>query len=168
MVCFLRRVFLFAMLVPVAAVAGCAGAVYSPPGTTTTVILLRHAERTPLTAELTERGRARAAALPAAVANLRIDAIYSPNLKRNLDTAAPLARARNLRVRIIEENAIAARLVGDNPGGTVVWVGNSDNLDKVYEDLRGDGVPPVGYGDLFILKVPDKGLTTVTRTRYGD
>jgi hypothetical protein len=156
------------MLSPVAVIAGCASAVYSSPGTTTTVVLLRHAERTPLTAELTERGRARAAALPAAVADLKIDAIYSPNLKRNLDTAAPLARARSLNVRIIEETGIAARLVGDNPGKTVVWVGNSDNLDKVYEDLRGDGVPPVGYGDLYILKVPDKGLTTVTRTRYGD
>lgn len=165
---FLRRVFLFVMLVPVAAVAGCAGAVYSPPGKTTTVILLRHAERTPLTADLTERGRARAAALPAALAGLRIDAIYSPNLKRNLDTAAPLARARNLEVRTIDETAIAPRLVGENPGGTVVWVGNSDNLEKIYEDLRGDGLAPVGYGDLHILKVPDKGLTTVTKTRYGD
>lgn len=164
----LQRLFLVLMLAPLAVIAGCAGAVYSPPGTTTTVILLRHAERTPLTAELTERGRARAAALPAAVADLRIDAIYTPNLKRNLDTAAPLARARNLKVRVIEETAIAARLVGENPGKTAVWVGNSDNLEKIYEDLRGDGVPPVGYGDLFILRVPDKGLTTVTRTRYGD
>jgi hypothetical protein len=164
----LKRVFLVVMLMFVAVIAGCAGAVYSPPGTATTVILLRHAERTPLTAELTERGRARAAALPAAVADIRIDAIYSPNLKRNLDTVAPLARAHNLKVRIIEESRVAARLVGENPGRTVVWVGNSDNLDKIYEDLRGDGVPPVGYGDLFILRVPDKGLTTVMRTRYGD
>jgi hypothetical protein len=164
----LQRLFLVVEIALVAVIGGCASAVYSPPGTTTTVILLRHAERTPLTAELTERGRARAAALPAAVADLRIDAIYSPNLKRNLDTAAPLARAHNLKIRIIEETGIAARMVGENPAKTVVWVGNSDNLDKVYEDLRGDGMPPVGYGDLFILKVPDKGLTTVTRARYGD
>ena len=84
--------------------SGCANnlIVKSPSGTTTTLILLRHAERPTLGKELTDKGRARAAALPTALQGIHVDAIYSPNLSRNLDTVAPLARRRGLFVEVIE------------------------------------------------------------------
>lgn len=157
-----------AVFVPLAVLAGCATAeLKSPPGTVTTIILLRHGERNPLQENLTAEGRARAAALPAALANVPIDAIYTLQIQRNLDTAEPLARERNLPVKVIEESYIAERLVRENPGKVVVWVGNTDNLEVIYGDLRGDGPPPVRYGDLYIVKLPDDGPTTVTKTRYG-
>lgn len=139
----------------------------SPPGTATTIIMLRHADRNPMQEHLTDEGRARAAALPKALADMPIDAIYSLQIQRNLDTAEPLARARNLPVKVIEESRIAPRLVAENPGKTVVWVGNTDNLTAIYEDLRGEGQPPSRYGDIFIVTLrDDDSVPTVAKRRF--
>jgi len=71
--------------------AGCAASpLRSSPGTTTTVILLRHADRDEST-ELNARGRERAQTLVGVVSGLGITAIYSPDVARNLDTVRPLA-----------------------------------------------------------------------------
>ena len=71
---------------------GCAAVeVNSKPGTTTTVILIRHADRDEYSDELNAKGRERAMALTDAVSDRDITAIYSPNVERNLDTARPLA-----------------------------------------------------------------------------
>jgi hypothetical protein len=156
--------FLFLILL-----GGCvAPPLQSPPGTVTTIVLLRHADRNPLQENLTDEGRARVAALPKALADVPIDAIYTLQIKRNLDTAEPLARERNLPVKVVEESTIAQRLVRENPGKTVVWIGNTDNLAVIYEDLRGDGPPPIQYGDLFIIKLPDhEGPSAVMRRRFA-
>jgi hypothetical protein len=37
----------------------------------------------------------------------------------------------------------------------------------VYYLLGGTGTGPVGYGDLHILTIPDKGPVKVFKTRYG-
>jgi broad specificity phosphatase PhoE len=58
--------------------------------TTTTIILIRHAERDNFF-NITEQGRHRAIALVEAVKDMGINAIYSPDLERNLDTVRPLA-----------------------------------------------------------------------------
>ena len=99
------------VLVALSAVAGCAPVekIRSPSGTTTTVILLRHAER--YGPDLIEEGRARAAALPAAVARYDIAAIYSPDLVRNLDTVRPLSKQRGLEITVIDVKNVARRLV---------------------------------------------------------
>jgi hypothetical protein len=160
-------------VIAAALLVGCASntLVRSPSGTTTTLILLRHAERTMVGEEqgtdLSDKGLARAAALPAALEGRHIDAIYSPHLKRNLATVAPLAKQRGLSVKVIGASQVAARLVGENPGKTVLWVGNKDNLDDIYEDVGGEGPPPIAYGDLYIVRVADKGPAQVTKSSYG-
>ena len=160
------------LLVLVTAVTGCSSRVYSPDGFTTTVILIRHTERTLVTKELTDAGRARAAALPAAVADYDIVAIYSPDLARNVDTVKPLAKARGLDITRLDPKTdiddINRRLINDHPGKAVLWVGNTTNLDRIYPDLGGQGSPPIGYGDLYILEVPSDGETRVIKTRFGD
>jgi hypothetical protein len=155
------------MLAAMSAVAGCAPVekVRSPSGTMTTVILLRHAER--YGPDLIAEGRARAAALPAAVSGYDIAAIYSPDLVRNIDTVRPLAKQRGLKIKVIEVKNVARRLVHENPGKTVVWVGNSTNLHDIYESLGGTDRAPVAYGQLYILDVPAIGKTKVIKTRYG-
>jgi hypothetical protein len=170
----LARARLFAVAVIAAGLlAGCAGntIVTSPSGTTTTLILLRHAERTMVSGEqsteLSDQGLARAAALPAALEGRHIDAIYSPHLSRNLDTVAPLAKQRGLTVKVIGTSQLATRLIVENPGKTVLWVGNKDNLDDIYEDVGGEGPPPIVYGDLFVVRVADKGPAQVSKLHYG-
>lgn len=51
-------------------------------------------------ADLTDLGRAQATALPQALAEERIDAIYASTLVRTQQTAAPLAEARGLDVQV--------------------------------------------------------------------
>lgn len=134
---------------------------------TTTIILLRHAERDVLAEDLNEDGQNRAIALVSALADVPVDAIYSPPLTRNLDTVVHLARDRGIEVTLIEPIGVAAQLLDGNAGKTVMWVGNTTNLPGIYADLGGSGEPPVKYGDLFFLRLGPGGEVAVTRSRYG-
>ena len=85
---------------------------------------------------------------------------------------APLAKQRGLSVKVIETSWLtlvryADRLIGDNSGKTVLWVGNTDNLKNIFEDIGGVGRPPTKYGDLYFVRVPDKGPPQLTKSRYG-
>lgn len=150
-----------------AAVAGCATQMYSPPGQTTIVIMIRHAERSNFSEDLNEDGRIRAAALPAAVAELDIAAIYSPDLRRNLDTVRPLAEQRGIEIILSDPADAPKRMLSEYAGQTVLWVGNTTNLRAIYHTLGGEGAPPDTYGDLYILTVPDKGKTQTVKRRFG-
>ncbi len=167
----MKRLFICGILLLLLLVTGCASQVLSPEGTTTTVVLIRHAERTTITKQLTEGGRRRAAALPAAVADLDINAIYSPRLDRNIDTVRPLAKERNLEITLVAPDAdheqVTRRLITDHPGGTVLWVGNKANLDSIYFNLGGKGKPPVEYGELYVVRVSDAGKPEVIKKHYG-
>ena len=138
-----------------AALAGCAAArVQSKPGTTTTVILTRHADTNPGFGELNSTGRERAKALVDAAGDMRITAIYSPNLERNLDTVRPLAShlgieiTRTSAVSLFAAGSIAREILDKHAGGVVLWVGRvSGNLQAVYRQLAGSGMGPVEYGE---------------------
>jgi hypothetical protein len=135
----------------------------------TTLIVLRHGERdNSFTDALNERGRARAQALVDAMADVPLDAIYVPDKTRNRDTAAPLAAARNLPVHVIPATGLARRLVADNPDRSVMWIGNKDNLNALWSDLKANGNAPVEYGDLFVVIVGDSGAPAVSRHHFGD
>ena len=158
-----------------AALAGCAAdRVQSRPGTTTTVILTRHADTDPGFGQLNGTGRERAKALVDAVGAMRITAIYSPNLERNLDTVRPLASrlgieiTRTAGVSVFAADSIAREILDKHAGGVVLWVGNvTGNLQVIYRRLGGTGMGPVEYGDLHILTIPDTGPVGVVKKRYG-
>lgn len=156
----LRRTVIF---LGIAALASCAGPgrVSVPPDTT--LIILRHGDRTG--DELNATGIARAHALVTALDGIPIDAIYSPGIQRNLDTAGPLSTARGLPVtRVAMENP-AARIMSAGAGKTVVWIGNSGNLRSIWESLAAPGDPPVEYGDLFFVTPRANGAPMVARRR---
>jgi len=154
---------------------GCAAVqVNSKPGTTTTVILTRHADRDPVSGDLNEKGRERAQALVDAVKDMGVTAIYSPDVTRNLDTVRPLAAHLGMAITktpgfsLMESGSIVAEILEKHSGGVVVWVGNvSGNLQRIYHLLGGTGTGPVEYGDLHILTIPDKGPVKIFKTRYG-
>jgi len=164
--CLLILPFLFAILI-----SGCA-AMHSKPGTTTTVILIRHAEKDEK-GFLSGKGHEHAKALVEAVKNLSVQEIYSPNLDRNIDTVRPLAE--HLGIDITLTPTISVPLVGniceeiltEHAGNVVLWVGNvSGNLQLIYKRLGGEGTGPVEYGQLFILTIPDNGSTHVVKTTF--
>ena len=155
-------------------VAVCFGeTVQSDAGTETSIIMVRHAERTALTKVLTEKGRKRAQDLVKAAADLDITAIYSPDLERNLDTAKPLAQYLGLEITVTPEKStplidqIIDAMLEKHSGETILWVGNVSNLRKMYWRLGGNGEGPIEYGDLFIMKIPAKGPVKIEKTRFG-
>lgn len=69
------------------------------------IVLVRHALPQPdgtLDPGLGDEGRAQAEMLVNHLGGVRIDAVYSSHLKRAVETAEPLARARGLELRIDE------------------------------------------------------------------
>jgi hypothetical protein len=149
--------------------AGCGTVTHSELGTTTTIILTRHSDRDPLAEDLNDKGRLRAEALVEAVGDMNITAIYSPDLKRNLETAKPLAKHLGIKVQVLgsSENEVTTAILTRNPGEVVIWIGNSGNLKEIYSHLGGEGAPPINYGDLYIVEVKDSGDPVVTKKRYG-
>lgn len=149
------------------------GEVNSKPETTTTVILIRHAERDNFFL-LTSQGRERAEALIEAVSGKGIKAIYSPNLERCLDTVTPLANHLGIDITltpIIRKetvDTIVQEILSKHRGQVVLLVGNgSGNLRSLHQRLGGTGDGPYPYGDLYIYTIPAQGSVEVIKSRYG-
>jgi len=164
----MRRRHFLASLATTPLLAACAGGLTragSEPDMGGTLIVVRHAERTG--ENLNADGIARAADLPRALAGVEIDGIYAPDRQRNIDTATPLAQAKGLEVEVIPAVDIARTVFKRQPGGTLVWVGNKDNLAALWEEIGAAGEPPILYGEMFI--VPMNGLKAgrVERSRFG-
>lgn len=131
-----------------------------------TLIVLRHAERDG--EDLNAAGRARAEALAEALAGVEIDGIFAPATQRNIDTARPLADAKGLRIQVIPAIDIARTMFKRLPGGTLVWVGNKDNLADLWEEIGAGGEPPISYGELFIVPMDGLHASGVERGRFGE
>lgn len=159
-----RRVFLGAATA--ALLTGCAVAPGAPrlaPGST--LIVVRHADRAG--DDLSDTGRARARALVAALEDFDIAAIYAPDIKRNFDTAAPLARARRLRVRTPLSANLSRHLVQKSAGKTVIWIGNKGNIRTIWDDLALPEPAPLTYGDLAIIRADADGAVSVEMRFFG-
>jgi hypothetical protein len=140
---------------------------------TTTVILIRHAERDNFF-NITPQGRERAKALVDAVSDMGITAIYSPDLERNLDTVTPLANHLGIDITLTPRiskpvvDKIVSEILNKHSGEVVLLVGNgSGNLRSLHHRLGGTGEGPYQYGDLYIYSIPDQGPVKVIKSRYG-
>jgi hypothetical protein len=160
--------------------------VQSAPGTTTTVVIVRHAERDEgLDPPLNEEGKDRAAALAHALRGNGVTAIYCPDLIRNRETCDAVADVLDLEVnviqgtRLVDTRALANELVDEflerHAGGVVLFVGNtgpqvgeqSGNLQELYARLGGTGAPPIKYEDLYIAIIPEEGPVRFIEATYG-
>lgn len=144
----------------------------SKPGTTTTVIFIRHADKNDH-GFLTPKGKNRAQALINAVETLDISAIYSPDLRRNLDTVRPLAKHLDIKITLTSRisyfsvDAIATEILDKHAGKVVLWVGNvSGNLQALYSRMGGQGSGPINYGEISVLTIPDQGEITENNLRF--
>ncbi len=135
-----------------------------PDRSTTTIIMLRHADRADRV--LNSTGEARARALPGALSDFDIDAIFSPDLTRNLQTAEPLSKETGISVTIMPDEFAAARMPRAYPTGTVVWVGNKGNLRSLWEAYSAPGAPPLEYGDIGIVTLKQGKSEHVERRRF--
>jgi hypothetical protein len=161
--------------------------VFSPPGTTTTIVLVRHAERDPgLDPPLNAEGVIRAAALGDALEDEGVTAVFYPDLLRNRQTAEPLVERFNPTIRVFTQievavtktlaNTIVDEVVRDHAGGVVVWIGNTGpfiegvqegNLQELYARLGGTGSPPTQYQSLYRVVLTENAPPAITPGNYG-
>jgi hypothetical protein len=168
-----------ASLILVVLVSCISGNVKSAADTTTTVILIRHVEKTGTGftdgSYLSPEGRERAQALVSVAKDMGITAIYSPNIGRNIETVTPLSEEIGVPVTI-DKSLIATLAVDDivdeilskYAGGVVLYVGNvSGNLMAMHSYLGGSGLGPKEYGEMAIFKISNQGTISVTESHFG-
>jgi broad specificity phosphatase PhoE len=143
---------------------------------TTTVIVVRHAEKVDDSADpaLSDAGRARSQQLADALADAGVSAIITTQYERTRHTAAPLGERTGIVPVVVaaagrsHADDVAAR-VRQYGTGVVVVVGHSNTVPAI---IRALGAPDVGeipdssYDELFVLMLGEGG-TRLIRTRYG-
>jgi broad specificity phosphatase PhoE len=147
--------------------------------TTTTVVLVRHAEKAlgtiedpPLAPEGEQRSERLAQMFGERTGAGHLDAIYVTNTRRTQQTAAPLA-ARLRLVPIVlsatDLSSTASRLVREHRGGTVLYLGHSNTLPQLIRELSGkqiEAIPDDDFGEIYVLSVPRFGSASLVRLRY--
>ena len=146
---------------------------------TTTVVLVRHAEKAAEPAAdppLTAAGEARAQTLVSAVADMPVRAIVSTDFARTRATAAPLAARLGLVPEIVDARArdharlVAEGILAHHRGETVVVVGHSNTVPDIVAALgapKPTAICDSEYDNLFVVRVPASGAATVERRHYG-
>ncbi|MGO9512280.1 MAG: SixA phosphatase family protein [Steroidobacteraceae bacterium] len=176
---FLTPLWLFALTVMAAAAVLMFAAWLLVTGDSTTIIVVRHAEKVQgdgADPPLSPAGQARAELLARMFGDARlpghIDAIYvSPTLRNRL-TAAPLAQRLGLTPTVAADapRALARRVLQEHPGGRILVVGHLDTMPAVVAALSGaKNIPPIGaeeYGTMYIVTVPRIGQANVLRLNY--
>lgn len=146
----------------------------------TTVYVIRHGEkmseqdRDP---DLSERGRERAESLAVQLRDSGVNMIITSNLKRTIQTAAPLARLRHISPRIIPiESSVDAHVqrtaneILRHPGATILVVGHNNTVGKIVEKIGGGHIGDLcvdEYSNLIIVSLSKGHVAKVLFETYG-
>jgi broad specificity phosphatase PhoE len=138
----------------------------------TVVVLVRHAEKVDESAgsELTAAGQARARSLAALLKDAGIQAVFSTDYRRTLDTAKPTAEAISKRIEIYDGDDLAAfartlRARGDR----ALVVGHSDTTPELVSLLGGESGPPIDsdeFDRIYLLTLFGDGKASTTVLRF--
>jgi len=118
---------------------------YSQQKEKTTYYLIRHAEKdrsdsTNKNPELSKKGKDRAKKWSKLFTELNIDAIYSTDYNRTLQTAAVTAKTKKLTVQKYHPNNInMAAFLSETKGKSVLIVGHSNTVPSFTNKLIGNG-----------------------------
>lgn len=134
----------------------------SHPRNTTTLILVRHAEKADDGTSdpgLTIIGQERAQRLASMLAPSGVDAVYSTPYQRTRFTGQPLAELMKLELKEYDprDQDFIATLAKDHPGETVLIVGHSNTVpmmvNKLIGEQRYEQLDEKEYDKLFIVDV---------------
>ena len=149
---------------------------------TTTVIFVRHAEKTAEPADdplLSLAGQQRAVELARQLVDADvvagIDAIYATPYRRTVDTAQPLADELGLPITSYDDadtETIMEQIVRKHKGKIVLVVGHSNTLPALIGNMGASKKVPVidehEYDNIYIVSIPWFGKTKTIRLRYGE
>ena len=142
----------------------------------TTVILIRHADRTSSTNSdppLNIQGEARAQKLIHVLGKSGIEAIYHSHFTRSKQTAKPLAAhlpgiATKQRDEALE---IKNDILANHAGKAVLVIGHSDTVPDLINQLSEGRMPVINdseFDNLFIVTVRGTGKASITSLKYGE
>lgn len=149
---------------------------------TTTVILVRHAEKEVVEGsdpQLSEAGRLRAAELARQLVDADvvagIDAIYSTPYRRTEETVQPVATALGLAINSYDAKnteTIVDEIVKTHKGQIILVVGHSNTVPALIGNMGASKkVPEIDeneYDNIYIVSIPWFGKTKTIRLRYGE
>jgi broad specificity phosphatase PhoE len=143
---------------------------------TTTILVMRHAEKAALPAEdpplsLAGEGRAQELAhvLGEAPAEFRIQGIFVSEFRRTQETVRPLANRLGVPVIVVpaaDISLVADRARAEYRGGRVLIVGHSNTVPEIVEKLSGEKIPAMAeteYGVVYVVSLPRFSRASVTR-----
>src|SRR5438552_18489498 len=137
------------------------------------IVVVRHAEKAASGGndpDLSSAGRARAEALARILKDSGITAIFSTELKRTQETAAPTATSAHVTPTMVaakDTAALVARLHQLN--GNALVVGHDDTIPTIVKALginSSVNIPDADYSALFIVILGDK--PQLFRLHYPD
>jgi broad specificity phosphatase PhoE len=149
------------------------------PGASTTIFVVRHAEKMAEPAgdpPLTAAGTARAEALAELLKDAGIRAVIATQFIRTRSTGEPTAKKLGLVVEPMDARApthmrmVADSVLAKHRGQTVLVVGHSNTVPGI---IAAFGAPQPAaicdgeYDNLFVVTVPATGPASVVRLRYG-
>ncbi len=145
---------------------------------TTTVILVRHAEKNAHPpggdAGLTTKGIVRSQTLARTLRDSGIAAVFASRYGRARLTAEPIAAALGDSVRIYDPNdlpALAHRIQDEFAGRIVLVVGHGDTISPTLTELGGPALAKdesVDYDRMFVLTLSPGAEPRLLRMVYGD
>ena len=142
----------------------------------TTVILIRHADRTSSTNSdppLNTQGEARAQKLIHVLGKSGIEAIYHSHFTRSKQTAKPLAaHLPGIATKQIDEALeIKNDILANHAGKAVLVIGHSDTVPDLINQLSEGRMPVIHdseFDNLFIVTVRGTGKASITSLKYGE
>lgn len=170
---FVQRIGLTIAFMAVAACTAAAQAARS-----TTVILVRHAEKAAEPADdppLTAAGEARAQELWTAIKNAGVSAVITTQFARTRRTAQPTASAVHITPEVVTAGAAThaqdvANAVRKHAGQTVLVVGHSNTIPAIIEALGAERPPAIcdpEYDNLFVVTIAPDGKVGLVRAKFG-
>jgi 2,3-bisphosphoglycerate-dependent phosphoglycerate mutase len=172
----IRTIVVFSLLFAVFAAVVLFGywTTFSRP--TTTVIVVRHAEKNNEpnnpNPDLTTVGQTRAQELARVLANSGVTTIFATQYGRTVQTVQPLAYALHISVTQVDAKNTAEliRQIDQHRGETILVSGHSNTVPGIIEALGGSRVPEIPDGEhdnLYVLSIYRYGKAKVLRLRYG-
>ena len=139
----------------------------APKAVTTTVFLVRHAEKVDESRdpELTAAGNERAQELAYVLGNIKLDAVYDTPFKRTRNTAKPTAESQGLEaetieaLRLTEIKTFVEAALEKHRGGNILFVSHSNvvpGLIKIIKNeeltvARSEYMNDHAYDDLIVV-----------------
>ena len=143
----------------------------------TTLILVRHAEKTidpnNTDVDLNADGQARAQELVRMFGDAGINAIYATQYKRTQETVKPLADRLGLPINQVNAKNtgdLLAQIRAQRSGQTIFIAGHNNTVPEIIAAAGGpqyEIIPESEYDNLFIVTIYRTGKAKVVKMKYG-